>query len=583
MGWLFFGGTTASSPENIDRHVADQHTDEEGNIVYTCSMHPSVRKQEPGNCPICGMDLVPVSGSGSNDAENPYALTMSKAAVSLAEVQTVPAERRPVVKQIRMPGKLSVDEREISIIPAHFPGRVERLFLNFTGAQVHKGDKLATVYSPELITAQKELLEAYRSRQTSSSLYRAARRKLLNWEIPEKRIDAIIKQGEVQTNFDILSRKEGYVMKRRIAVGDHIMFGMPMFEIADLSKLWAIFEAYESDLAGLREGDTVMFSVDAYPGEQFRGTISYIDPILSETKRTVSVRADVSNPEKRLKPGMLAEGILSARLYNGEPRLQVPKSAVLWTGERSLVYVRMPGTGAPTFEAREVVLGARAGDYYEIKSGIHPGEQVVVSGNFMIDSAAQLADKFSMMNRSPGQGAVPTHNHGQAGAGQNKARSMKSKPAPSNGSKSPEAFQQQLTHLTEAYLEIKDALVASDVQQAEEAAHSFQQILNQVPMSLLGNTGHAEWMPMQRSMQAAALTIHNSGDIAAQRVPFAELSESLIAAIKRFGIVGEPVYRQFCPMAQNNEGADWISKSQKIVNPYFGSSMPDCGETVEEI
>jgi len=410
LGWVFFGGSASNQPENMDEHVSEAHTDEQGNIVYTCSMHPSVRQNEPGNCPICGMELIPVSGGNSSDEDNPYELTMTPAAMRLAEVQTTKISRGKATKTVRMPGKIMVDERRVKSLPAHFPGRVEELYANFTGEYVSKGSRVASVYSPELITAQKELLEAAKHKEQNPSLYRAARTKLRNWKIPETQIDAIESSGEVKTEFDINSHMGGYVIEKNIDVGDHITMGGIMYKMADLSRLWVMFQAYENDLAGLEKGDNVEFTVGAYPGETFNARITFIDPVVDAMKRTVSVRAEVANPNNRLKPEMLAEGVVSSTLDKGNDQLLVPKSAVLWTGERSVVYVKKPNTEQPTFEFRQVVLGQRVGDQYVVKSGLESGEKVVTHGNFKIDSAAQLAGKASMMNQNP-EGHKPASNY----------------------------------------------------------------------------------------------------------------------------------------------------------------------------
>lgn len=401
LGWLFFGGSAADQPESMDEHVEQAHTDAQGNIVYTCSMHPSVRQNEPGNCPICGMELIPAGNSEGMQEESPYELTMTPTAMRLAEVQTTEIIRGEATKTVRMPGKITVDERRVKSLPAHFPGRVEELYADFTGEYISKGSPVASVYSPELITAQKELLEAAKHKEQNSSLYRAARNKLRNWKISERQINKIESSGEVKTEFDINSHMGGYVIEKNIDVGDHITMGGVMYKIADLSRLWVIFQAYENDLAALEKGDTVEFTVGAYPGETFNARITYIDPVLNSMKRTVSVRAEVANSNNRLKPEMLAEGVVSSTLDKGTNQLLVPKSAVLWTGERSVVYVKKPNTKQPTFEFREVVLGQRVGDQYVVKSGLEAGEEVVTNGNFKIDSAAQLAGKASMMNQNP--------------------------------------------------------------------------------------------------------------------------------------------------------------------------------------
>lgn len=411
LGWLFFGG--GGTPETMEEHVEQAHTNAQGEVVYTCSMHPSVRESEPGNCPICGMELIPVNDTATSSGEDPYRLEMTEAAVRLAEVQTSTVRRETPVQTVRMPGKITVDERRIRSLSAHFPGRIEQLYVNFTGEYIERGERVASVYSPELVAAQKELLESYRRREQNPMLYRAARTKLQNWEIPDSLISDIEQSGQVRTQLDIVSEMEGYVITRNIAVGDHVEVGSVMYRMADLSSLWAVFNAYEQDLAALNVGDHISFTVDALPGESFEAEITYIDPVLDPQSRTLRVRAEVDNPGQRLKPQMLAEGTVSSRISEGGPQLTVPRSAVLWTGERSVVYVRVSDTEQPTFEFREVVLGRRAGDRFVILFGLHEGEEVVTHGNFKIDSAAQLAGKASMMNREPGEGATPpAHDHG---------------------------------------------------------------------------------------------------------------------------------------------------------------------------
>lgn len=400
LGWLFFGGSSADK-SNMDAHVQDAHTNEQGEIVYTCSMHPSVRQNEPGNCPICGMELIPVGDTGSSEEENPYEMTMTPAAVKIADIQTTEVIRGNATKTVRMPGKVAVDETMTSSITALFPGRIEELYVDFTGQYVSRGEPLASVYSSKLVTAQRELIEAAKHKENNPTLYNAAKRKLKLWELSDGQIQQIEQSGEVQTEMNITAPKSGYVLSRNVSREDYVQEGTLMYEIANLSRLWVIFQAYESDLAGLDEGDDVSFTVNAYPGETFTAEVTYIDPVLSESSRTVSVRAEVRNPDNRLKPQMLAEGVIKSNLSSSGDKLLVPKSAVLWTGERSVVYVKKPNTNQPTFEFREVVLGARAGDQYVIESGLEAGEKVVTNGNFKLDSAAQLSGKASMMNRNP--------------------------------------------------------------------------------------------------------------------------------------------------------------------------------------
>lgn len=413
LGWLFFGGSPADQPHSMEQHISEAHTNEQGEVIYTCSMHPNVEQPEPGNCPICGMELIPRSReAGQAEEENPYELTMTAQAAKLADIQTTKVEKETASKRIRIPGKVTVDERRISNVTAHFPGRITNLYVDFTGARIEEGERLASIYSPQLLSAQRELIETRRHKESNRALYEATRRKLELWELPDDEIRKIEKSGEVIREIDIVSPAEGYVLERNISRQDHVMEGTVMYKIVNLSSVWLTFDVYESDIANVEAGDRISFSVESYPGETFEAEVTYINPTLDPQTRTATVRAETDNPDRRLKPEMLAEGVLTSKVADGREQLLVPKSAVLWTGERSVVYVKKPDAGKPTFEFREVVLGQRVGDKYVVKSGLRPGEAVVTHGNFKIDSAAQLSGKASMMNQDPDGSKPAGHDHG---------------------------------------------------------------------------------------------------------------------------------------------------------------------------
>jgi Cu(I)/Ag(I) efflux system membrane fusion protein len=582
LGWIFFGGSS-DQPESMNEHVQEAHTDEQGNIVYTCSMHPNVRESEPGNCPICGMELIQVNSGSTADSENPYELTMTPAAIKLAEVQTTKVIRDVAVNDIRMPGKVVVDERRISNVTAHFPGRIKELYVDFTGERVNEGQRLASIYSPQLLTAQRELLETARHKEQNPSLYQATRRKLKLWELPEEEINRIENSGEVVTDIDIVSPAEGYVLNRNISTEDHVMEGTVMYKIANLSKVWVVFNAYESDLATLDVGDEVSFSVDAYPGETFNAEITYIDPVLDPQSRTANVRAEARNDDRRLKPQMLAEGIISSQVSDGQSQLLVPKSAVLWTGERSVVYVRKPNTEQPTFEFREVVLGKRVGDRYVIKSGVSEGELVVTNGNFKIDSAAQLEGKASMMNRKPDGRKPAVHDHGSMEMNTTDTGNSKQQ---SNSTKTDTTEHQHTAHLNilvEEYLDIKNAL-SND--RMEEAKKHLQNFMVEVKKSseMTEHPEHSEkhgrhHAAMLESVEAAI----NAKSVDTFRRAFADISEHLTKALNNQNYSKRTLYLQYCPMAIDGDGATWLSTTKEIKNPYMGQQMPGCGETKTEI
>ncbi|MEX0890358.1 MAG: efflux RND transporter periplasmic adaptor subunit, partial [Balneolaceae bacterium] len=279
--------------------------------------------------------------------------------------------------------------------------------VDFTGASIREGEPMATIYSPELIAAQRELLEAARQKERNPRLYESTRQKFRLWEFTDEQIQAIEERGTVQNELEILSPADGYVLSHNVAEEQHVTEGTVIYEVANLDRVWVVLEAYEGDLNWIQTGHKITFRTRNNLGQQFEATVNWIAPVVDPRERTVSIRADLANPGNQLKPDMLVRGSLHAEMDSDE--LMVPATSVLWTGPRSLVYVKDTSVDVPRFEAREVELGVRAGDYYVIEEGVEEGEEVVFNGNFRIDSEMQLADRFCMMNRDPGKGAIRLH------------------------------------------------------------------------------------------------------------------------------------------------------------------------------
>ncbi|MEQ9280439.1 MAG: efflux RND transporter periplasmic adaptor subunit [Balneola sp.] len=602
LGGLLFGGhgtethTMEQSDQmsETDQHVAENHTDDEGNVIYSCSMHPSVRQNEPGDCPICGMELIEVQDN-STASGNPNELTMSLAAMKLAEIETSVVRSGNPVSTIYLPGKVMPDQNKVSSVTALFGGRIVNLYVDYEGAFVRKGQKIASIYSPELISAQQELLQAVKFKEQNPVLYKSAKRKLALWELPAQTIENIESTGEIKTEIDIVSPATGYVTKLNVSREDYVNRGSMMYMVADLSSVWVMFDAYESDLSLIQEGQKIMFTTATYPGEKFEGTVSFVDPSVNNMSRTADVRVKANNPDKKLKPNMLAEGILTANISN-QRSLLIPKSAVLWTGPRSIVFVQIPEKEEPTFIAREVTLGKRVGEQYIILEGLEAGEEVVTRGNFKLDGAAQLADKFSMMNRNPGTGANRTGHEGHSmGAGdsgemktemnsqllneedhskhQNMNTEMKTVPA---------EFRSQLNNVVQEYLKLKDGLVMSDRSKVTASADKLENELKKVDMTLVKGEMHTKWMDHLGKIDSSIKDLQKSQYIEAQRVAFLTLSSILIESVKTFGLPGV-IYQQFCPMTDGGKGGFWLSESEEIANPYFGDQMHNCGETILKI
>lgn len=602
LGGLLFGGHdtethTMSETEQtggIDQHVAESHTDEDGNVIYSCSMHPSVRQNEPGDCPICGMELIEVQDN-STASGNPNELTMSLAAVKLAEIETSLVRSGKPVSKIYMPGKVMADQNKVSSVTSHVAGRIINLYVDYVGAYVKQGQKIASLYSPELISAQQEFLQTVEFKEQNPALYKSAKRKLELLELPTKTIENIEDSGKIMTEINIVSQATGYVTKLNVTRQEHVKRGTVLFEVADLSSVWVMFDAYESDLSLIEEGQTINFTTATYPGEKFEGTVSFVDPSVNNMSRTADVRVKANNPNQKLKPNMLAEGILTAEVSN-KRSLLVPKSAVLWTGPRSIVFVQLPDTEKPTFIAREVTLGKRVGNQYIILEGLEAGEEVVTHGNFKLDGAAQLADKFSMMNRMPGTGANRTGHEGHT-MGSEDSGEMQMNSEPVNGKMNDHSehqnmetemkpvstkFKSQLNEVLKEYLVLKDALVESDNSGVSSAAKEIKSQLENVDMSLVKGEMHMKWMDHLAVLSKSANVISETNDLKVQRAEFLKLSETLIESVKTFGVNGV-VYQQFCPMTDGGKGGYWLSDSEKIANPYFGDQMHNCGETIIKI
>lgn len=414
LGWLFFSPSSTTPQVNDEHHSHDSIAEhphghdlqQDENGVWTCSMHPQIKQDKPGKCPICGMDLIPLRKSG-NDHENvdPSAIQLSEEAIALANVQTSRVSKENPVKEVRLYGKIAPDERSLQSQTAHVGGRIESLAVDFTGETVRTGQTLATLYSPDLFTAQQELLEAIKMQQPA--LIKAAREKLQLWKMTDAQITAIQQSGTTSPTVEIKSNTSGIVMSKRVSQGDYVSQGAVLFDVANLSKVWAMFDAYETDLPFLSKGDPVSFTMQAFPGKVFKGRIAFIDPIVNPTSRTSRVRVEVANPGMELKPEMYATAIVDAPLKGYKDQIIVPQTAVLWTGKRSIVYVKQPDMSTPTFQMREVELGPSLGNAYVILKGLSNGEEIVTNGVFSIDASAQLEGKTSMMNND-GNTAHPT-------------------------------------------------------------------------------------------------------------------------------------------------------------------------------
>ncbi len=432
LGWLLFSGGNRKQSSPQTAAVEEAHDQGTESTIWTCSMHPQIRMDEPGDCPLCGMDLIPLQTTGSGDASiDPDAIQLSAEAAALANVQTTMVSRQNPVREVQLYGTIQVDERLSQSQTSHVSGRIEKLFITFTGESVRRGQPIATIYSPELLNAQQELIEAVKMQDLQPALLLAVREKLRLWKLTDAQIARIEQSGEVSPLIDVVATTNGIVIAKNVNQGDYVNTGTVLFDVANLSQVWAVFDAYESDLPFLKVGDRLEYTLQSLPGKTFSGRISFINPILDPSTRTAKVRVETANPRMELKPEMYANALIDAPLKQYNNEVVIPKSAILWTGKRSIVYVKQPDTEIPAFMLREVELGPSLGDAYVVLSGISDGDEIVTNGAFTIDASAQLAGKRSMMNDEAGR-AVTGH-EGHTMNGSSPANSASSGSAPTAG------------------------------------------------------------------------------------------------------------------------------------------------------
>ncbi len=633
------GGGPASGSGHAE-HAPTPAMEGGGARFWTCSMHPRIQLSDAkAKCPICHMDLIPVKGGGEVPG-GARDLSLSPAAQKLAGVQTTVVERRFVDASIRLVGKIEYDETRLGHITARVPGRLDRLYVDYTGVRVAEGDHMVRLYSPELMEAQQTLIQALETagrlknsesdlaRQRAAATVESSREKLRLWGVDKEQIARIEASEEPEEHLTINAASGGIVVDKNAVEGMYVQTGTRIYTIADLSRVWVKLDAYESDLAWLHYGQTVTFETEAFPGERFSGKIAFIDPALNPRTRTVKVRVNVENGAGRLKPEMFVRAIVHSRVAVGgkvmdpglagkwispmhpeivkegpgdcdicgmalvkaeelgyvsadagrdEAPLVIPVSAPLLTGKRAVVYVeRSPGM----FEGREIELGRRAGDFYLVKDGLEEGEKIVTRGAFKIDSAIQIQARPSMMNPEGG-GAAAGHHHHEHDA---HAESGKAAAPQAKRLQTPEAFQTQLGKVYRAYLELGTGLSADDSTATRAAAGLLVGALAKVDMALVEGEAHAAWMKRLKPLRQGAQAAVDATEIEVARKAFETVSNEMILTVRQFGSGGVAKANVFhCPMAFGNQGASWLQSNDELENPYFGARMYRCGKLLETL
>ena len=570
LGWLFFGNL--SNENKMHKHI--DITDK--NEIWSCAMHPQIMRVEAGDCPICGMDLISLETPTDGLSADQFKLTAN--AMALANIETsIVGFGKNDLNAIKLSGKITENEEANIVQVSYFSGRIETLNISFTGEEVFKGQLLATIYSPELYAAQQELITALSLKSTQPEIYKAVRTKLKLWKLSEIQIKQIETLGKVQQFFPIYATVSGTVSEKLVAQGEVVKKGQPLFKIINLNTVWANFDVYENQINRFKKGQEIAVTANAYPNKIYKGKVDFIGPILNSNTRTVTLRVVLTNKKGMFKPGMFVEGEIKTINSKTTEVIVIPSSAVLWTGKRSVAYLKVT-TNESVFEIREITLGNKNGSTYEVLSGLNTGDEIVTNGTFTVDAAAQLQGKKSMMNKKGGVSMTGHEGHIVMNGSVNKV--------PKNNSVGLDVskeFQHQLKEVLNEYIALKDAFVKEESNNIISQSEKIGAILSKVDIKLLENKeAQVFWMSLEKQLRVAVSSILKTTAIKEQRNHFKQVSASLIEAVKVFG-VNEKVFVAFCPMADSNKGAYWLSKEEKVINPYFGNAMLTCGEIKQVI
>lgn len=566
------GGLTHYYEQVAGGHAEHADHGDKGKIqYYTCGMHPSVVLPGPGLCPICHMALVPLDPDKASAQ-----ITISPIISQDIGVRTAPVVAGPLSRIIRTVGIVDYDETTVRDVTLKISGWVEKLYVDYTGKPVTKGQKLLDIYSPELYSAQEEYLQAYRRAGSGGSaatqraadmpmwnnqLLDSARKRLEYFDISDEQIRQLEKSGKVAKTLTLTSPYDGVVVQKSVYQGAKVDAGAQLYRIADLSKVWVMVTLYEYQLPYIHEGQDVTLSLPYAPGQTFAGKLTYIYPYLNQTVRQVKARLEVDNAKMTLKPGMFADVELRGAL--GGERILVPREAVIDTGERQVAFVSL---GGGRFEPRNVRTGAEGQDgQIEILDGLKVGEVVVTSGQFLLDSESRLREAMAKMIKGNVVGEATSEPMTMSmPSGQEHHAAAKSALAPQ--------AQKQVDRMVTSYLAIEKLLAADKTEGLAER--------------LAAVADAAKGLASQESLKSLADRVAQAaGTKAATLAEFRTVNKTLSTAVIELvkaappsTAVSQALYQVHCPMVN----ADWLQTDQKVSNPY-DTSMSDCGSVVGTI
>jgi len=572
-------------------------TTADADVYYTCPMHPEIKLPQPGECPICGMTLVEKK---RGEEEQAGVINVTPQQVQLTGVTVAPVERRDLARTIDAYGTIDYDETRLGVVSAWVGGRIDKLFVDFTGTTVQKGHALVSLYSPQLISSENEYLVAIENQrrarqsgmaqaiQSANALVESSKQRLLRWGLGEKQLDHVVETGQVEDHITIYAPQGGTVTEKKAYEGMYVKEGDVLFRIADLATVWLYAEIYEDDIPFLyqdrpgdywtcpmhpdvreeepgscpkcgmeliRANDEIYATITAraLPGQTFQGSIAFTDPFLDPKTRTVRVRMNIRNEGKRLKPNMYARAQIRLPLNDV---LAVPENAVLQSGTRQIALVEeAKGRFRPQpvrlgrmwlddpsqidAERKQLVFEPNAVRYHEVLAGLDAGERVVTSGNFLLGSESQL------------QGAL--------------AKMLAESSVDSTGAESTAApsyafvDEPRIADVLDAYYVIQRRLTQDSIDSVNTMA---ERIVDEAKSDAI------------RKAAEPLVHAHHKNDIKATRDDFHALSDVLIAYVSGHSDQMKKMpLKAYCPMAD----AYWLQEGGDLVNPYMGTKMPYCG------
>lgn len=558
-------GDSASMAPMPDAHEAEHdHAD-----FYTCGMHPWVVLPEPGNCPICHMELVPLDPDKFTGE-----VTIDPIVTQNIGVRIAPVVQGPVVKNIRTVGAIEYDETRVRDVNIKASGWIEKLYVDYVGAPVKKGEPLFEFYSPKLYAAQSEYLTTMKMTRASDAtflpgsdldtarLIRDARVQLEYYDITDAQIDQLETTGAPSKAITIYSPYTGVVIAKHANEGMPVDIGMRVYQIADLSKVWVMVSLYEYQLPLVQLDQLATMSLSYIPGQTFTGRVLYIYPYLDEKTRQAKVRLEFDNPTGLLKPGMYVSVDLKSTL--ADDRVLAPREAVIDTGRRQVAFVSL---GDGKFEPRDVQLGVETeGGNVEILDGLKPGEMVVTSGQFLLDSESRLRESLAKMVK------------GQPAADQNVVTPVA---APASEASVPNDIQRNLATVLTNYFAIGDLLAKDTIfgvdQPAKEVAAAVDRMIS---FELPGEPDFWRQHDEAATIGGKAQELSQAKNIKSARLAFADLSVALAKLVRATGVPADinfPVEEMHCPMFRGGQGGSvWLQRAGDVRNPFFGSVMLQC-------